>query len=164
MNARTVSVQRPSGARPRIALAILAGGLIAGTLDVGAAASINMISPRLVLRFIAGGVQGGAALQGGAASEWLGLILQWAMSLLIAAIFVLPALRVRWMTSRWIAAGLAYGAVVFAVMNYAVMPLSAWHRVNHFSPEKFAMNLAAMLVFGLIVAFTARRFLGVARG
>lgn len=164
MNAQTASVQGPSGARSRAALAIFAGGLIAGTLDIGAAALINLASPRLILRFIAGGVQGSAALQGGAASEWLGLVLQWVMSLLIATAFVLPALRLRWMTSRWVAAGLAYGVVVFAVMNYVVVPLSAWHRVNHFTPGSFAMNLAAMLVFGLIVAFAARKFLGAARG
>jgi hypothetical protein len=91
---------------------------------------------------------------------WLGLFLQWGMSMLIAAIFVLAALRVRWLTARWLVAGLAYGAIVFVVMNYAVMPLSAWHRINHFKPLSFAGNLAAMLVFGLIVSICARRFLG----
>jgi hypothetical protein len=54
--------------------------------------------------------------------------------------------------------------VVFVVMNYVVMPLSAWHRLNHFSPEKFALNLAAMLMFGLIVAFVTRKALGSPRG
>jgi hypothetical protein len=139
--------------------AIVVGGLLAGTIDIGAAALINMLDPRVILRFIAGGVQGKAALQGGAASAWLGLLLQWGMSLLIAAIFVVAALRLRWLTAHPVLAGLAYGVVVFFVMNYVVMYFSAWHRVNHFTPATFVENLAAMLLFGLIVAFNARRFL-----
>lgn len=133
---------------------------MAGTVDISAAALINMIDPRVILRFIAGGVLGKAALQGGAAVAWLGLFLQWGMSLVIAAIFVLAALRLRWLAARTVLAGLAYGVVVFVVMNYVVMPLSAWHRINHFTPASLAWNLLAMLVYGLIIAICARRFLG----
>lgn len=158
MNAPTAAPERARGGRPL--LAILVGGLVAGTLDIGAAALINMIDPRTILRFIAGGVLGKAALQGGAAAAWLGLFLQWGMSLAIAAIFVFAALRLRWLTARPVLAGLAYGVVVFVVMNYVVMPLSAWHRVNHFTPASLLWNLLAMLAYGLIIAICTRRFLG----
>lgn len=151
---------RAPAARHRVLRGILAGGFVAGTVDIGAAALINMIDPRVILRFIAGGVLGKAALQGGAAVEWLGLFLQWGMSLVIAAIFVFAALRLRWLTARPVLAGLTYGVVVFVVMNYVVMYFSAWHRINHFAPASFVENLAAMLVFGLIIAFCARGFLG----
>ena len=160
MNIPAAAFERTPAARHRILWAILAGGFIAGTIDVGAAALINMIDPHVILRFIAGGLLGKAALRGGAAVEWLGLVLQWGMSLLIAAIFVFAALRLRWLTARPVAAGLAYGVVVFVVMNYVVVYFSAWHRINHFTPASFIENLAAMLVFGLIVAFCARGFLG----
>lgn len=160
MNARTIPGPRASRGGSRVALAILSGGLIAGTLDIGAAALINMIDPRVIVRFIAGGLLGKAALQGGAAVEWLGLFLQWGMSLLIAAIFTVAALRLRWLTARPVLAGLAYGVVVFVVMNYVVMYFSAWHRINHFAPVPFVENLLAMLLFGLIVSFCARGFLG----
>jgi hypothetical protein len=43
--------------------------------------------------------------------------------------------------------------VIFFVMNYAVLPLSAWKSAPHFTALKFAENMAAMLLFGLIVAF-----------
>jgi hypothetical protein len=46
-------------------IAILAGGLIAGTLDIGAAALIYALSPGDILRSIAGGLLGAPALQGG---------------------------------------------------------------------------------------------------
>jgi hypothetical protein len=160
MNTSTVSVERASSRASRAALAALVGGLIAGSVDIAAAALISTLDPRIILRFVAGGVQGKAALQGGAASAWLGLGLQWGMSMLIAAIFVIAGLRLRWLITRWVAAGLAYGVVVFGVMNYVVMPLSAWHRINQFSPGSFVANLVAMLVFGLIIAFTTRRLAG----
>ena len=62
----------------RLLLAILLGGFVAGTLDIGAAALINFISPIPVLRFIAGGLLGRPALAGGASIVLLGLVLQWA--------------------------------------------------------------------------------------
>jgi hypothetical protein len=158
MNASPAVVGRARGGRPL--LAILVGGLVAGTLDIAAASLINMIDPWVILRFIGGGLLGKAALQGGPAVVWLGLFLQWGMSLLIAAIFVFAALRLRWLTARPVLAGLAYGVVVFVVMNYVVVYFSAWHRVNHFTPTSFIENLLAMLVFGLIVSICARAFLG----
>jgi hypothetical protein len=157
MNAPSLTLQRPSGRTA--SRAILAGGFIAGTIDIFAASLISRFDPLLILRFVAGGVLGPAALQGGISASVLGLILQWAMSLLIAAIFVLAALRLRWLTTLPIVAGLAYGVVIYFVMNYVVVPLSAWHHVPAFKPVSFLENLAAMLVFGLIVAFCARRSL-----
>ena len=61
---------------------------------------------------------------------------------------------------RWIPAGIAYGVIVFFVMNYAVVPLSAAVFKVHFSPLSFAENMAAMLLFGLIVAYFAARRAG----
>ncbi|HJU26699.1 MAG TPA: hypothetical protein VJ722_08495 [Rhodanobacteraceae bacterium] len=153
MNTPSLTLQPSGRATVR---AILAGGLIAGTIDVGAAALINWINPLFVLRFIAGGLLGKAALQGGLPAAAWGMLLQWLMSLLIAAIFVIAALRLRWLTARPILSGLAYGVVIYFVMNYVVMPLSAWHRVPPFRLLSFVENLVAMLVFGLIISFCAR--------
>jgi hypothetical protein len=136
--------------------AIAVGGLLAGTIDIAAACVINWVSPVVILHAIAGGVLGSASFHEGTSSAVLGLILQWAMSLLIAAVFVigvqwLPALQRRWAT-----AGLIYGVVIFAVMNYVVVPMSAvWH-IFHFTAAKFLENMLAMLLFGIIIAYTAR--------
>jgi uncharacterized membrane protein YagU involved in acid resistance len=61
-----------------------------------------------------------------------------------------------WLTRHWIGAGVLYGAVVFVVMEYVVVPLSAAGK-PHFTALSLAENLLAMFVFGLIVAFFARR-------
>jgi hypothetical protein len=138
------------------------GGLLAGTIDIGAASAINTAAPDRVLRAVASGLLGRAAVHGGSWVIGLGLILQWAMSILIAAIFLAGAARLPVLRRRWILAGLAYGIVVFFVMNYAVVPLSAAVFKVHFTPLSFAENMAAMLVFGSIVAYVAAR--GTRRG
>ena len=51
-----------------IAVAILVGGLVAGTIDIGAAALISAMSPVRILKVVAGGLLGRAALDGGTAS------------------------------------------------------------------------------------------------
>jgi hypothetical protein len=84
-----------TGLRP-----ILAGGLLAGTLDIGAAALINGVSPVLIAHYIASGVLGRASFSLGAPAACLGVILQWGMSVMIAAIYwrvtaAWPRLRAR---------------------------------------------------------------------
>jgi uncharacterized membrane protein YagU involved in acid resistance len=137
-------------------VAILLGGLIAGTADVGAAALINGRNPLAILLFIASGLLGKASFQGGLPAVVLGLVLQWLMSLIIAAIYVLASNRFAELKQYWIAGGLAYGVGVFVVMNYAVVPLSEIGRFPQFSPWTFMGNLVAMLVFGLLIALFAR--------
>ncbi len=136
-------------------LAILYGGFVAGSLDILAAALINRVDPLIIMRAIASGLLGRAAFQGGLPVAMLGLLLQWAMSLLIAAIFVFAARRLAWLGRRWVAAGLLYGVVVFVVMEYVVVPLSAAAK-PHFTALSLLENLLAMELFGLIVAFCAR--------
>lgn len=68
---------------------------------------------------------GRADLFAGAASATLGLILQWAMSWIIAAVYVGAARYLAALGRHWPAAGLCFGLVVFGVMNYVVVPLSA---------------------------------------
>lgn len=157
MNTPSIASDRPRGRA--ILRAILAGGFIGGTIDIFSASLISRFNPMVILRFIAGGVLGPAALNGGTSASVLGLLLQWAMALLIAAIFVIAALRLRWLTARPLAAGLAYGVVIYFVMNYVVVPLSAWGHAFPFRPLAFLENLAAMLLFGLIISFCARRSL-----
>jgi uncharacterized membrane protein YagU involved in acid resistance len=146
----------PGTSRPLITAA-LAGGVVAGTIDIGAACLINGRSIPFILHAIAGGLLAQRSFAGGAATALLGAVLQEGMGILIAAIYVVAGEWLPQLRRRWVSCGLAYGVVIFFVMNYVVVPLSAWRRFPHFSPGKFAANLAAMLLFGLIVAFFARR-------
>ena len=86
----------------------------------------------------------------------LGAVVQNLMGLIIAAVYVLASLRLPVLRRRWLTLGLAYGVVVYFVMNYVVLPLSAIGRATEFEPVSFAKNMAAMLVFGVIVAAASR--------
>ena len=148
--------------------AIVIGGLLAGTIDIGAAALINRVSPVLIVHFIASGALGRAALSAAAPAAYLGLVLQWAMSILIAAIYWLVTARMPRLRDRWWLGGLLAGVIIYLVMNFLVMPFSAapvtLHQVvAHLTLAKVVANLLAMLVFGLIVAFCAR-YLGAPSG
>jgi hypothetical protein len=131
------------------------GGLIAGTIDIGAACTINMIGPGPILRFIASGLLGTPLPH----ENWvyfLGLGLQWIMSIIIAAIFVIAATKIRALLRRWILAGIAYGIVVYFFMTFVVVPLSK-AKAGHVTMSSFVENLLAMILFGLIVAYVAQR-------
>ena len=140
----------------RLVSAALLAGVVGGTVDVGSAALIFHAPPAQVLRAIASGLIGKAAGHGGVEIVALGLGLQWAMSILIAAIYDVAALRLPMLAQRWPLWGLAYGVGVYGVMTYVVVPLS--HAAQH--PQSLMLqgeNVAAMLLFGLIVAFFARK-------
>jgi hypothetical protein len=140
--------------------AILAGGLIAGTIDIGVASAINQVHPLLLLQAIASGALGRSSYQGGLATSALGLVLQDGMSVIIAALFVLAARRLRVLTDRWILAGLAYGVPIYLVMNFIVYPLSNAVPALHFTVPGVIINVAAMQLFGLIIAGSARLVIG----
>ena len=132
-------------------------GLVAGTIDIGAACAINQVGPVPILRFIASGLLGTPLPH----EPWvycLGMVLQWLMSIIIAAIFVSAAARIPALLRRWIAAGIAYGVVVYFVMTFVVVPLSR-AKSGHVTMTSFAENLAAMILFGLIVSYTAQRMM-----
>jgi hypothetical protein len=137
---------------------VVYAGLVAGTVDIAAAAAINMVGLGIILRAVASGLLGRAAFQADAWVAVLGMVLQWGMSILIAAIYVLAGLKLPILFRRWILFGTLYGVVVFFVMNYVVVPLSAVGHVPHFTPASFVENLLAMLLFGLIVASIAHHF------
>jgi uncharacterized membrane protein YagU involved in acid resistance len=144
---------------------VLAAGVIAGSIDIGAASLINGLSPMVILQAVASGLLGKGAFTGGALTATLGLLLQWGISLLIAAIYLMVTAPWPGLRRRWRFTGALAGVVIFAVMNYLVVPLSAAPFRPHFSvhelltaftPYKFVANLLAMILFGLIVAFSTR--------
>lgn len=137
------------------ALKIVVGGLIAGLVDIGAAALINWVDPIVVLHAIATGVEGRAAFKGGWQTAVLGLGLQCAMSIVIAALYVGLVSGSKWLRQHWFLAGLAAGPVIFTVMEFAVVPLSRAAKA-HFTPVTIVPNIAAMMLFGVIVAFFTR--------
>ncbi len=134
--------------------AIAIGGLVAGSLDVFVASAINHASPATILQAIASGLLGKASYEGGMGTVALGLLLQLLMSLAIAAIYGAAALRTPALFDKPGRFGALYGVGVFIVMGFIVLPLSAAYPKPQPSLSGLVLNLAANILFGLIVALT----------
>ncbi|HEY1881261.1 MAG TPA: hypothetical protein VGG68_15140, partial [Caulobacteraceae bacterium] len=142
-----------SRAAARILTAIVLGGLVAGTVDIFVAAAINHLRVGVILRAIASGLLGRASFSEGQRSMVIGLALQELMSLVIAAIYILASIRLPLLRRRPLALGALYGVGILLVMNFVVVPLSAaWPKHRPIHLEAVLLNLAAMILFGVIVA------------
>ena len=143
------------------AFAILVGGGIAATFDIIYAIVYSWfrakVPPIAILQSVASGLLGRSAYEDGAATALLGLCLHYAMAFVIAAIFWFASRRLRFMTGQAVIAGLLYGVCVFFVMNFVVLPLSAFPTPITHEPTRMAINIVAhMILFGLPIALATR--------
>jgi len=143
--------------------AILVGGLIAGALDITYALLLwwlrAQVTPMQILQSVAAGLLGKASYDGGAGTAILGAFLHFFNALVIAAIFV-GASRI-WpvLARRATLFGPLYGIGVYLVMNYVVLPLSAFPpRTKPPAPVVWITGvLAHMFLIGLPIALAAKR-------
>ena len=140
-------------------LAVLVGGGVAGAIDILYAIGANLpkgVAPTRILQSVASGLLGRDAYQGGAATALLGLALHFTMTLIMAATFVAAARTIAQIRQHLLAAGLAYGALIYFAMRWVVAPLSRFPgdlRAVHW------VELGVHMVgVGLVIALAARRF------
>ena len=144
---------------------LLLGALIAGALDISYAIVFyglrNHAPPARILQSVASGWLGKAAYQGGTATATLGLATHFLNALIITAVFFAIAARVPALRAKSVVSGVLFGMVVYAVMNYVVIPLSAIGHFLPFVPIVFATGLLVhMFLIGLPIAWAASRGLG----
>ena len=139
--------------------AALVGGLAAGAIDIAYAILASLpkgVSPDKVLQSVASGLLGRAAYQGGAATALLGLLLHFAICLAIAFLFVAAARHLAPIRQHLLAAGLAYGVLVYFAMRWVVVPLSRFPGdLRVIQPLELAVHAVGV---GLVIALAARRF------
>jgi hypothetical protein len=114
-------------ARPT-ALVIMFAWLLAGTLDITTAV-LYYVGPssaraERLLQGIASGVLGAPAFGGGAATALLGLALHYLIALIWTLVFFVACRTLRPLRHRLVLTGIAYGIIVWFVMNLVVLPLS----------------------------------------
>lgn len=142
---------------------VLAGGLVAGTLDIAYACLFWAVksgvpAPR-VLQSVAAGLLGPASFQGGRATAALGLGLHFFIALSMSVAYYLAARRWPLLGRRPVVYGAAYGLVLYAVMNYVVVPLSAAGRGSK-DPLWIVLSIVAhMVLVGIPVAVCTGRAL-----
>jgi hypothetical protein len=141
--------------------AILAGGLVAGTLDILYAIGFSAwrgTPPMTLLQFVASGLLGQASFQGGAATAALGLVLHYLMVLLIAAIFFALSRQFTFLVRKPLLWGPVFGFFVYWVMNLVVMQLSATPNKWRFVLLSFATGILVHMFFiGLTIAWFASK-------
>jgi hypothetical protein len=139
-------------------------GAVAGTLDIADAVIFNAfrgVTPAMVLRYIASGLVGIAnAVALGAMVIVLGLALHYLIALGWTAVLFAARRRWAWLRRRPVIGGLGHGAVVFAIMNAVVLPLSRVPPLRDPMTVAARVNavLAVVLFIGLVPSLLFHRF------
>ena len=149
-------------------LAIAAGGLIAGALDLTQA--FILFGHRVPL-VIAAGLLGRQAFHPGAGSTWsppilkvsatyaLGVLLHFFIAFSVTAIYYGASRKLRFLVEHPLVCGLFYGMAVESVMNLIVLPLSALHARGPYELKDLLLGYVVhMVVVGPPIAFSIRRF------
>ena len=120
-------LQRAARTLP-VSRAIIYATLVVGVLDATDGVvflGLHGRNPIQVLQYIASSLLGTRSFSGGLASAGLGLVLHFAVSLVVATIYILASRRVAVLRTQWVLMGLLFGAAVWVVMNLVVLPLTA---------------------------------------
>jgi len=118
-----------AGTASRALLLVLAGGLVAGALDITDACVYwgykKDVPAMRVMQSVASGVLGKEAYNGGAATAALGLLLHFFISICASIFFYAVARRLRALVRHAVISGILYGLAFYYLMTFVVVPLSA---------------------------------------
>jgi hypothetical protein len=154
------SVVSPGTTTHRAVLVVLVAWLLAGTLDITTAVLyyLGPSSSRAVrlLKGIASGVLGARAFDGSSAPAWLGLALHYLIALVWTVVFVFAFRRLGTMRRHLVLTGVAYGVIVWLVMNLVVLPLSNVSR----GPFELRAAVIAALILILCIGLPISQVIG----
>jgi hypothetical protein len=160
------ALMRSASGRSNAAIGIVVGALFAGIFDLMFAFWFfgqRGRSPTWILQSIAAGWLGQPAFGGGMPAALLGLVSHFGILLVAAGIFHAACRRLRVVADHALIAGLLLGVAIYVVMNFIVIPLSAFPYHPSYPLRAVLPLLAAhMLLVGLPIAL-AVRYIGVRR-
>jgi uncharacterized membrane protein YagU involved in acid resistance len=140
---------------------VLAAGLVAGTLDIVFACvfwAVKSDVPAMrIFQSVAAGLLGRASFEGGGATAALGLALHYLIALSISLVYYLAAQRWPFLWRQPVLCGAAYGLLVYGIMNYLVVPLSAAGPGSKDPVWVALMIVAHVLLIGIPIALLTRR-------
>jgi uncharacterized membrane protein YagU involved in acid resistance len=141
---------------------VVAGGLLAGTLDITYAclfwALKSGVPAQRIFQSVAAGLLGQASFEGGEGTSALGLALHYLIAISMSVVYYLVARRWPLLWQRPGLCGAAYGLGLYMVMNYVVVPLSAAGGSGSKDPLWVTLSiLVHMFLIGVPIAIVARR-------
>lgn len=140
--------------------AIAIAGSLVGVLDICAAFAMhgsNGVAPARVLQAIASGAMGPAAFAGGGVTAALGLVVHFAIAFGAAGVYYLASRWLPVLLRHPIMAGMAYGLVVYGVMNHIVVPISRLQRGTPSWTAVATLVAIHVLFVGLPISLTMAR-------
>jgi len=146
--------------KPLRAIAIT--GLIVGAMDITSALIMAVLrgsTPMRLLHFVASGLLGPRAFEGGVATAALGLVLHFVIAFIIVTIFYVASRKFVLLRRHAVISGMAYGLIVYAVMNLIILPLSAAKPRHLLVPDLIQIAIH-MFIIGVPTALLIRRFSG----
>ena len=146
--------------RKGFAPAVLTGGLFGAAADLWVACTLSGLPLMRIGKAVARGWFGAAAKNGGTDVAVIGLISHFAIVLTFAAVFCAASIRAPILRRLWFAAGPAYGAAIFCVMRFIVLPLSAAGYSMPKPPGLYWEIAGHLFLVGLPIALAARGFIG----
>lgn len=158
----TVSVSETTDRKSVDYRAVLFAGLLAGTLDLTSAFIVTAFKSgnyARMLQGIASGLLGASSFDGGAATATLGVLAHFAIAFIWTIIFYLASRRIRFLTAQPIVSGVLYGIIVYFLMYYVVVALSAAPFQMPHTLEATVRDVFIHIVcIGLPIALVIRRF------
>jgi hypothetical protein len=143
-------------------LGALIGGLVAGVLDIVYAFILSGLAGRKplgALKAVASGVLGAEAFKGGIPTAALGLVLHLGITVVAAWAYLFCARRATYIRDHYLVCGSIFGALVYLVMNFVVLPLSAVPFKLIYSPLVIVQGFVShALLVGIPIALCVRRF------
>jgi hypothetical protein len=143
-------------------LSVLAGGLVAGALDITYACVFWWLKAgvpaRRIFQSVAAGLLGTASFQGGWRTAVLGLALHFFIATSMSVTYYLVARRRPLLHERAVLCGAAYGLLLYVIMNYIVVPLSAAPHGGKKDPLWVGLSIVVhMVLIGIPIALFTRR-------
>ena len=141
---------------------VILGGVLAGAFDIAYAfifySGLRGVSPLRILQSIASGLLGSASYAGGFLTAALGAFLHFFIAIAAAGVFYAASRRFGWLIRHAVVAGIVFGLCVYVVMNFVVVPLSAFPNRAGSSPPLVVITglLVHMLLVGLPIALCVR--------
>jgi hypothetical protein len=134
---------------------------VAGTFDIAYAclfwAVKRGVPPVRIFQSVAAGLLGEASFEGGQRTAALGLGLHYFIALSMSGTYYLVARRWPLLWRRPLLCGAGYGLLLYAVMNYVVVPLSAAGGGGPKDPVWIALSVAVhALLIGVPIALFVR--------
>ena len=139
---------------------IALGGLLIGTLDLLFAWGFWVTKGATfigILQSIAAGWYGKASHSMGATSAWVGALSHYVIAIAFVAAYWLAAQRLPALLKRPVLFGAWYGLLLYLIMNFIVLPLSAAGMPRFDNVPWVVSSILAHMVFGMLSALAAVR-------